>query len=80
MSDTKDEKVTAESSGEVDIVSKYNDLVKNKIPWLKVKTLPFGIGDLVKEIVEYVGVLVSRIRLLEKKLKHLEDSVAEQKK
>ena len=63
----------ATDSKEVDIVGKYNELTQKKIPWTKVKALPFGIGDLVKEIVEYVGVLVLRIRTLEKKLAALEE-------
>ena len=68
MSDKKD------TTANVDLIAKYNDLTQKKIPWVKVKALPFGMGDLIKEIVEYVGDIVTRVRLLEKKIEALEKS------
>lgn len=71
MSEEKTDEKT--ESKDVDLIARYNDLVQKKIPWVKVKALPFGMGDLIKEIVEYVGVIVMRMRTLEKRLAALEE-------
>lgn len=64
MSDDK-KTSTVSDSKKIDLLERYNELTQKKIPWVKVKMLPFGMDSLIKEIVEFVGVMVLRIRALE---------------